>query len=92
MQRGRTLAITLEGERRVWLRLARTAFELAGETKPAAALAIQAGKFTEARKLLLVAGETAGRLCGWQGAGRGLPGWLAGVEGGQLLLWLALKT
>ena len=58
----------LEGERRVWLRLARTAFELAGETRPAAALAMQGGKFTEARKLLLAAGE------GWRVAGRVLKG------------------
>jgi hypothetical protein len=40
--------------------LTRTAFELAGETKPAAALAMQGGKFTEARKLLLAAGEGGG--------------------------------
>ena len=40
----------------MWLRLARTAFELAGESRPAAQLAMQAGKFTEARRLLLAAG------------------------------------
>ena len=70
LQRGRTLVMDLEGERRIWLRLARTAFELAGETKPAAALAMQGGKFTEARKLLLAVGEGGRRAAGQCADGR----------------------